>query len=173
MLLRFTVLLMIAVPLSSIAPPAAASPPTWAMPLLSDALAAHQSGRFTQAAHNFRRLAGQGSAVAETMLGVMASRGQGMARDPATAATWWLRAARRGYPPAQLALARACAEGSGIARDRGSAWVWARLAANRGDAPTAAKATALATRLAREFDAPTLTLLDQRLQQWRPWATLE
>ena len=173
MFLRPAALLMIAVQVMSTPTAAAAAPPSWAMSVLADGLAAHRAGDYARAAKDFRRLAGQGSAVAETMLGVMAARGQGRAVDPATAATWWLRAARRGYPPAQLALARACAEGSGVERDRGAAWIWARLAATRGDTPTAASAAALARRLGREFDAPTLAMLDRRLQQWRPWATLD
>lgn len=157
--------------LLSLATPAAAAP-GWALPALQDGLAAHRAQDYARARADFRRLAGEGSAIAETMLGVMHARGQGVPRDAATAATWWLRAANRGYPPAQLALAEAFAEGRGVGRDAESAWVWARLAATHGDTPTARRAGALATGLAATMDAATLARLDRKRLAWRPWATL-
>ena len=126
------------------------------MPVLTDGLDAHSRRDFSRARADFRRLAAQGSAIAETMLGVMTSEGQGSRRDPASAAMWWLRAANRGYAPAQLAIAEAFIRGKGVPRDLGSAWVWARLAETRGDNRTAAAAKLLAARLAPGFDAPTL-----------------
>lgn len=158
--------------LLSIASPVAAAAPDWAMTTLNDGLAAHRTRDYARARTDFRRLAGEGSAIAETMLGVMHARGQGMPRDAATAATWWLRAARRGYPPAQLALAQAFAEGRGVGRDAERAWVWARLAAMHGDTPTAMRAAVLAGRLAATMDAATLARLDRERLAWRPWATL-
>ena len=155
-----------------VATPVAATAPEWAMPALASGLAAHRAQDYPRALSQFRRLAGQGSAIAETMLGAMHARGQGVPKDPATAATWWLRAANRGYPPAQLALAEAFADGRGVGRDRDAAWVWARLAATHGDTPTAASASALAAKLARGLDAAKLAELDRRRVGWRPWATL-
>ena len=152
--------------------PAAAAPPDWAMAVLDDGLAAYRGRDYARATHDFRRLAGEGSAIAETMLGVMHARGQGVRRDPATAATWWLRAANRGYPPAQLALAEAYASGRGVGRDDHAAWVWARLAATHGDTPTAVRAAALTARLGATLDAPALAKLDRRRLAWRPWPTL-
>lgn len=158
--------------LLSIAAPAAAAAPDWAMATLNDGLAAHRTRDYARARADFRRLAGEGSAIAETMLGVMYARGQGVPPDAATAATWWLRAANRGYPPAQFALAEAFAEGRGVGRDAERAWVWARLAATHGDTPTARQAGALAVRLAATMDAATLARLDRQRLAWRPWATL-
>lgn len=54
---------------------------------------------------------------AETLLGVMAARGLGVPPDPAVAAAWYLRAARRGHAPARLALADAYRRGEGVPRD--------------------------------------------------------
>ncbi len=163
-MLRVLLLLLIAAPV-------AAAPPSWAMPALADGLAAHGRGDWARARADFRRLAAQGSAIAETMLGAMAAQGQGQASDPATAATWWLRAANRGYAPAQLALAEAFTAGDGVARDPGSAWVWARLAAMHGDSRTASRARVLATALTPR-DPATLAALEKRRLAWRPWATL-
>lgn len=157
--------------LLAIATPATAAAPDWAMATLGDGLAAHRAKDYARARSDFRRLAGEGSAIAETMLGVMHARGQGVPRDAATAATWWLRAANRGYPPAQFALAEAFAKGRGVGRDAKSAWLWARLAATHGDTPTAKRAGALAAALATRMDAATLARLDRERLAWRPWAT--
>ena len=169
--MRAARLLLVAIGLT-ICTPAAADSPAWAMPVIAEALAAHAHGDFRLARRDFRRLAAQGSAIAETMLGAMAAHGQGAPRDPATAAMWWLRAANRGYAPAQLALAGAFAQGAGVQRDRHAAWVWARLAATHGDAVTAARAASFAQRLAAGLAPDTLLALDERRLAWRPWATL-
>ncbi|QXQ05895.1 sel1 repeat family protein [Sphingosinicellaceae bacterium] len=166
-MLRLLIILLLAAPAAAFA-----APPRWAMAVLSDGLDAHARRDYSRARADFLRLAAQGSAIAETMLGVMTSEGHGSRRDLATAATWWLRAANRGYAPAQLAVAEAFTRGEGVARDPGSAWVWARLAATHGDDRTAAAAKLLAARLAPGFDAPTLAKLDRRRLAWRPWATL-
>lgn len=152
---------------------ALAAPSTWAAGVLAEALAANARGDDTRALSEFGRLAAHGSAIGETMLGAMAAQGRGQRRDPATAATWWLRAANRGYPPAQYALADALARGAGVAADAEGAWVWATLAATLGDPATATRARALADRLATRFDAARLAKLDRRRVAWRPWASLE
>ncbi len=102
--------------------------------LLQTGIAAHSRGDFAAARAALKPLAAQGSAAAETLLGGMASRGQGTKADPAAAAAWWLRAAHRGYAPAQLALARALADGRGVRRDLPEAWLWARRATVAGGA---------------------------------------
>ena len=135
---------------------------------LDNGLAAYAAGDYPAARAQLRPLADRGSAIAETMLGVMAAKGQGRASDPAVAVGWWLRAANRGYAPAQLALAKALASGRGVAADRGQAWVWARLAARTGDAGAVA-ATALAQELARRLSAADLAKLEIERAAWRPW----
>ncbi len=142
--------------------PVAASP-------IDGGLAAHAAGDYHSARVHLRPLADRGSAIAETMLGVMAAKGQGRAADPAVAVGWWLRAANRGYAPAQLALAKALAHGRGVAADPGQAWVWARLAAGAGDA-VAVEAAGLAAALARGMSAPVLAKLEAERAAWRPWS---
>ncbi|WP_426164869.1 hypothetical protein [Sandarakinorhabdus sp. DWP1-3-1] len=142
----------------------------------ADASAALQAGLTAYAAADYgaarralRPLADRGSAVAETLMGVMAAKGQGRRADPGAAVGWWLRAANRGYAPAQLALAKAMAAGRGVARDRGKAWVWARLAAGAGG-ETAAAAAALAEGLGRGFSEAELARLEDERAAWRPWS---
>ena len=50
---------------------------------LNAGLAAYQAEDFVAARHHLRPLADRGSAIAETMLGVMAARGEGRVADPA------------------------------------------------------------------------------------------
>lgn len=136
---------------------------------LSESIAAYDAQDYPRARRHFTTLADQGSAVAETMLGVIYARGQGVAADPATAAAYWLRAASRGYAPAQLAFARALANGAGVGRSPGAAWVWASLAARGGDVAVAHEASGLAARLRRGFKTEQAAALAKRLAGWRPW----
>ncbi len=135
---------------------------------LDAAVAAYARGDFAAARRQLRPFADCGSAIAETLLGVMDGQGQGGARDPAAAVGWWLRAANRGYGPAQLAMAKALANGRGVGADVGRAWIWARLAANAGTA-TDAEAARLAAALARGLSAADLAALEARRAAWRPW----
>lgn len=135
---------------------------------LDAGLAAYGAGNFAVARTYLRPLADRGSAIAETMMGVMAAKGQGRPVDAAAAAGWWLRAANRGYAPAQLAMAKALAEGRGVAPDAGQAWVWAKLAASAGNGMKA-EALGLAKGLERELDAGVLVELEAERAAWRPW----
>jgi TPR repeat protein len=134
--------------------------------LLQAGLDAHGRGDFVAARAALKPLAAQGSAVAETLLGGMAARGQGVKADPAAAAAWWFRAANRGYAPAQLALARAMADGRGLAIDKGRAWLWANRAMGAGGA-AAAEAAVLAKRL--EADVPEGERAALASEVWVAW----
>jgi TPR repeat protein len=106
-----------------------AKPDTSTPALLQAGLTAFQRGDHNSARQTFRQLAQRDVAAAETLLGTMAAKGQGSARDDAVAAAWFMRAARRGYAPAQLALADAFARGRGVKQDRTRAIALARAAA--------------------------------------------
>jgi TPR repeat protein len=134
--------------------------------LLQAGLDAHGRGDFAAARAALKPLAAQGSAVAETLLGGMTARGQGVQADAAAAAAWWFRAANRGYAPAQLALARAMADGRGLAMDKGQAWLWATRAVGAGGA-VGVEAAALAKRL--EADVPAGERAALAGQIWVAW----
>jgi TPR repeat protein len=153
----------------AVAHPVAASDSDWTA-LLANGLAAHQRGDYAAAAPRLRQLADQGSAIAETMLGVMAARGEGRRPDAAVAAGWWLRAARRGYAPAQLALAQAMAAGRGVSADAEGAWLWARLASASSEPDVAGPAAELAQTLARGITPARLAELERVRAGWRPWS---
>lgn len=100
--------------------------------LFARGLAAFEQRDYATAQRHFRTLAARGEPAAETLLGTMAARGQGVARNDAVAAAWFLRASRRGYAPAQLALADSFARGRGVPRDLDRARTLARAAAVQG-----------------------------------------
>ena len=106
--------------------------------LLRQGTRAYRRGDYEVAASNFRKLAARDIASAETLLGIMSARGQGVPRNDAVAAAWFLRAAGRGYAPAQLALAHAFAQGRGVKIDKNRAVALARAAAAQ-DQPGAAQ----------------------------------
>lgn len=58
-------------------------------------------------------------------------------RDPAVAAMWFERGARKGYPPAQVMWARALRDGTGIDADPVAAHGWFVLAAKLGNSAAA------------------------------------
>ena len=160
---RLIIALLLATPVAAVPPP----PST----VLAQALGDYAAGRFDRARVGFTALADQGSAIGETMLGTIYARGQGVAADPATGASYWLRAANRNYGPAQLALARALAAGRGVARDPDAAWLWASLAARGPDPAIAAAARAFAADLRRTQTPARAAALDHRLDGWRPWTS--
>lgn len=134
--------------------------------LLQAGLDAHSRGDWGAARAALKPLAAQGSAVAETLLGGMAARGQGTRADAASAAAWWWRAANRGYAPAQLALARAMAEGRGVSADKGQAWLWARRAVGAGGR-VGAEAAVLVKRLEAEVSPAQRAALANEV--WVAW----
>jgi TPR repeat protein len=136
---------------------------------LSAAMSAFGTHRDREAAAGFRALAAEDSAIGETMLGVMYASGRVGARDPATAAAFWWRAASRGYPPAALALARAMAQGEGVRRDADQAFVWALIAARRGEGETRVAAQRLAGSLGARLSAARRSDLTEEADGWRPW----
>jgi len=152
-----------------LAAPAVAAPDNAAR--FERAVSAYEAGRFDAARDEFKRLAAQGSAIAETMLGTMYAEGRGVRADPATAVAYFYRAAHRGYAPAQLALADAFAKGRGTASDAVAAYRWARLAQVRGYGATAEVSRETVERLAREITPEERRKADRGVLNWRPWST--
>jgi len=80
----------------------------------------------------WRPLAYLGLAPAQSLLGLMYSRGQGVAQDYAEAARWYRLSAEQGDAEAQLLLGVMYEKGQGVAQDYAEAARWYRLSAEQG-----------------------------------------
>ncbi len=67
-----------------------------------EGVAAYKRGDYATALHEFRRLAEQGDAKAQFMLGNMYRKGLGVPQDHARAARWYRKAAEQGVAKAQF-----------------------------------------------------------------------
>ena len=74
----------------------------------------------------------QGYANAQSNLGVVFDRGQGVKQDYGEAVRWYRQAAEQGYANAQSNLGVKFDEGLGVKQDYGEAVRWYRLAAEQG-----------------------------------------
>ena len=77
----------------------------------------------------------------------MYSVGHGVPLDAATAARWYLAAARAGHVGAQHIIASLYETGNGVAADRRLAAYWYLQAAQQGDAAAREKHTALMSQI--------------------------
>jgi TPR repeat protein len=69
-----------------------------------DGMAAYNRGDYVPAMRVFRRLAEQGNAKAQNVLGVMFRKGEGTPKNPARAHMWFSFAAKRGETGARAEL---------------------------------------------------------------------
>ena len=69
-----------------------------------DGMAAYNRGDYVPAMQVFRAMAHQGNVKAQSVLGVMYRRGQGVSRSPVRAFLWFSRAAARGDARAKAQL---------------------------------------------------------------------
>lgn len=96
------------------------------------AAGAYERKDFATAVAIWRPLAEQGNAEAQTLLGAMYWSGEGVPRDHAEAAKWYLRAAQQGYARAQNDIGFMYGFGEGVPpRDDVKAYKWISLAIMR------------------------------------------
>ncbi len=145
----------------------------WASARLEKSMAAYEAGEYRAAQRGFQRLAEHGSAVAETMLGVMYAKGQGVQESAAIAAAWFRRAASRGYGPAQVALSDAFARGSGVSQDIGDAYFWALAATIGGDRSAEASGQERVDALGASLGEDERAKIAEEVHNWRPRAQRE
>ena len=80
------------------------------------------------------RIAEQGDAEAQNLLGIMYSNGEGVAQDYVEAVRWWRLAAKQGDAQGQFNLGVMYDLGFGVEQDYVQANHWFRLAAKQGNA---------------------------------------
>ncbi len=99
-------------------------------------------GKFTRCVdHNdaeavewYRKAAEQNYAPAQTNLGLMYDRGEGVSKDYVEAVKWYRKAAEQGDAKAQFDLGLMYSEGEGVPKDYAEAVKWYRKAAEQGNA---------------------------------------
>ncbi len=97
------------------------------------ALQAYDDGEYQSAYREFRALADDGDADAQSILALMYLEGQAVDADMAQAIGWYARAAEQGQIDAQYALAIISIEGAGgAARNLNTAAQWMHESARRG-----------------------------------------
>jgi len=72
----------------------------------------------------YRKAAEQGSASAQSSLGVLYASGRGVKQDFCAAAEWYRRAAAQGHPKAMSNLGVMHHNGTGVEQDFGEAAFW-------------------------------------------------
>jgi uncharacterized protein len=97
-------------------------------------LTALKSGDFVTAVREWRPLAKQGNANAQSYLGVMYENGLGVLQDYKTAVKWYRLAAEQGDASAQTNLGVMYSNGTGVLQDYKTAVKWYRLSAEQGNA---------------------------------------
>ncbi len=79
----------------------------------------------------FRKSAEQGHGKAQSNLGTMYYKGEGVPPDYAEAALWYRKAANQGYAKAQNNLGFMYSKGQGVSQDHVQAHMWLDLAVSR------------------------------------------
>ena len=97
-------------------------------------VAAYKQGDYATALREWHPLAKQGNAKAQSNLGVMYNKGQGVTQDYAEAAKWYRKAAEQGYADAQYNLGFMYDEGLGVPQDDDEAVRWYSKGAEQGNA---------------------------------------
>ena len=100
---------------------------------IEDAAAAYQRGDLAGGLTQYRRLAEQGLAEAQFILGFMYTKGEGVPEDDAEAVRWYRLAAEQGHTRAQLYLGAMYASGEGVPEDAVYAYAWLSIAAAQGN----------------------------------------
>ena len=102
--------------------------PAWAG--FDEGVAAYKRGDYETALKEFRPLAEQGDAVAQTNVGTMYSNGKSVPQDHVEAVKWWRKAAEQGYADAQFNIGAMFNHGWGVPQDFVQAHMWFNLAAS-------------------------------------------
>jgi TPR repeat protein len=108
------------------------APITVAAGPLEDVGVAYGKGDYATGLRLLGPLADQGSARAQTILGVMYANGHGVPQNYGEAMKWYRLAADQGDAAAQAALGVIYANGLGVPQDRPRGVEWTRKAADQG-----------------------------------------
>jgi TPR repeat protein len=99
----------------------------------ADPYASYNNGDYRTALRLARVLADENDARAQSLMGLMFYRGQGVSRDYTEAAKWFRLAADQGDVDAQFYLGVMYSDGLGVPEDYAEGARWYRLAADQGE----------------------------------------
>ena len=129
-----------------------------------DGAEAYSRGDYATALKEWKPLAEQGQASAQSNLGVMYDNGQGVPQDYAEAVKWYRKAAEQGNAGAQNNLGVMYANGQGVPQDYIQAHMWWNLSAAQGNKVAVQNRDLIASKMSPEQVAQA-----QRLaREWKP-----
>ena len=124
---------------------------------------AHNRGDYETALAEFRPLAEQGHALAQSNLGFMYNKGQGVPQDYQEAVKWYRLAAEQGDASAQGSLGLMYGTGKGVPQDYLLAHMWVNMAAAQGN-----EAGSKGVKILEEIMTPQQIAEAQRLaREWK------
>lgn len=99
---------------------------------VDDAVQAYLRGEFNKAVTLLRPVAEQGDAQAQTYMGILYEKGDGVPQDYAESVKWFRLAADQGKADAQYYLGNMYRNGNGVPQDEAEAVIWYTKAAEQG-----------------------------------------
>lgn len=129
-----------------------------------EGLAAFERSDYRTAYREWKPLAQQGDAAAQTSLGFMYANGWGVPKSDHEAAKWWRKAALQGNALAQYNLGFLYANGRGAPKNYVLAYMWWSLAALDGDKDAARKLDMLKKRMT----PAQIAKAQEMAAKWRP-----
>ena len=115
-----------------------------------DVTAAYKRQDYATALRLIRPLADKGDAAAQSNLGLMYDKGQGVPENDAEAVKWYVKAADQGDADAQTSLGYMYAKGEGVPENAVQAYKWWNLAAAHGDDRAKKNKSIIEERMTRE-----------------------
>ncbi len=130
---------------------------------------AYERGDYATALKELRPLAEQGDAKAQTSLGSMYGKGEGVPQDYAEAMKWHRLAAGQGNASAQFTLGFMYNRGRGVTQDYIQAHMWLNLAAGRLP-PGLLRDTAAGSRdtIAKRMTPAQVAEAQRLAREWKP-----
>ena len=125
-----------------------------------------KANNFTAALEQYRKAAQQGSAAAQSNLGVMYENGYGVPQDYAQAVAWYRKAAGQGSAAGQNNLGVMYEMGKGVSKEVQQAVSWYGKAADQGFAPAQANFARL-SQAAAQKESPTPSANNQPMPMGR------
>ena len=136
--------------------------PAWAG--FDEGVAAYKRGDYATALREWRPLAKQGNAIAQSNLGFMYGKGLGVTQDYAEAVKWFRKAAEQGDTGGQYNLGGMYYNGHGVPQDYVQAHMWYNLVASQ-DGKAAAK---LRDMVAERMTPAQISEAQKLAREWRP-----